>query len=803
MASVILHSVGAAAGNLLAPGIGGAFFGVLGQSAGGVIDNQLGLGGHVTGPRLDSLNVQDSRYGAGIPIVYGNARIAGNVIWSTDLMQTEHNSTVSGGKGGAFGGSSTSETAYTYSVHCAVGIALGPVGGINTIWADSTIIYQAGVWSSGLIDGATIYTGATAQAPDAFMQSLLGSGNVPAYRGLAYIVFENLQLANFGNRLPNLTFEVAPSVTTSNPQWLGGVNTNIDQFTLVAQNDGINPIVLNASGSEVSAVLVGGFVPTGSTSVFEVVEYHVTDNVPLEIMRAQSASFTTNSPVDISWAPAPDGRFVAMYMQCPTAPTHSFVIYDSEAQQFGSVLTSSLAASSEYKAMGWIDAQHFVIDDVVGGVRGVHVFARAGLNLVDMGFFGVWGTGSSATRLTLRYVQYTPFAGGLINYMTDAPSGPNYFTTIYAISLTWRDNGLVIGTPYVLVSGLFTGTGAGEHANLMQTGDGEWTLCFCTVLDFHLMSFEPGATSATITRPWQDLVPPSGLTITQGSVLFGNRIVIVRTHNTDNFFWLSEVVLNASNFSFTVNDVQVANTFTTAQYYSAIALDGVRLLLAGSSSNLTLDVIARSELGDDLSAIMGDLLTRAGYSGSDYDVSALTGISVSGFVLPEPMTARAAIEPLQVYSPFDLVESDTQLKAVLRHTIADTSIFSNEWRAAADKKAQPPALQITRAQELDLPVEIDVDYIDPSRNFEVNSQRARRTASHAQSVQKINLPIVCASDTAKQVAETRLYALWAERELIRFYISRRWLAVDPGDVVDLGNGSLLRNHQRQSGRKSD
>src|SRR5258708_335923 len=141
MASVILHSVGAAVGNALLPGIGGAFFGVVGAAAGGLIDGKLRLGAQVTGPRLDNLSVQDSRYGAGIPIVYGNARVAGNVIWSTDLIQTQHTNTVSGGKGGG-GGSSVTSTTYTYSVHCAVGIALGPIGSIATIWADSTIVYQ-------------------------------------------------------------------------------------------------------------------------------------------------------------------------------------------------------------------------------------------------------------------------------------------------------------------------------------------------------------------------------------------------------------------------------------------------------------------------------------------------------------------------------------------------------------------------------------------------------------------------------------------------------------------------------------
>src|ERR1700733_10144743 len=114
MASIILRGVGTAAGNALLPGVGGAFGGLLGGLAGGTVDNALGLGTKIQGPQLDNLSVQDSRYGAGIPIVYGNARIAGNVIWSTDLMQASQTQNVGGGKGG---GGNTSVTTYTYSVH--------------------------------------------------------------------------------------------------------------------------------------------------------------------------------------------------------------------------------------------------------------------------------------------------------------------------------------------------------------------------------------------------------------------------------------------------------------------------------------------------------------------------------------------------------------------------------------------------------------------------------------------------------------------------------------------------------------
>jgi hypothetical protein len=36
----------------------------------------------------------------------------------------------------------------------------------------------------------------------------MGAANTPAYRGTAYVVFEELPLGNYGNRLPQLSFEV-------------------------------------------------------------------------------------------------------------------------------------------------------------------------------------------------------------------------------------------------------------------------------------------------------------------------------------------------------------------------------------------------------------------------------------------------------------------------------------------------------------------------------------------------------------------------------------------------------------------
>ncbi len=791
MASIILKSAGAAIGSALVPGFGTYFGSLIGSAAGGLIDQKIGTGAHVTGPRLDNLTVQDSRYGTGIPIVYGTARIAGNVIWSTDLIQAIHNSNV-GGKGGF--GSSVSSTTYSYSLHCAVGIAAGPIGGISTIWADSTIIYQNGVWTSGVVDAATIYLGSPTQAPDPFMESILGAGSVPAYRGLAYIVFENLQLADFGNRLPNLTFEITPALASNNPTWLGSVDASVSQRQHTMQSGGMLPITLSGSGNQTHTLLLGGYIDNGTNSTFEAVSFDVSGDVPVEISRNQSASFATNIVSDSSWAPSPDGRFIAMYAQSSSMPSHQFAIYDTETGQFGNVLGVNIPTLTVSKQIAWIDAQRFVIDDTAGGARGLHVFARAGLDIVDLGYWNVWGAGTASTRLPLAYAQFMPSAGGLLNYMTN--SAVPYFTTLYARQLNWQNNTLVIGTSYVVASGLTPTNSGNGHANLIHTGDGEYTLCFGTLATLQLMSFQPTPTSATVTRPWQTFTPSFGYSTTQFPLFYGDRLVILQGSSGDNFYRLSEINLNAGNFSLTIDGMLVNSAPSHTFAFCGIALDSSRFLLLGNGGFafdiLQCAIVKRCDNGTSLDNITADILNRAGYNSGDYDLAALSDAHITGYVLSEPMSARSALEPLQVYAPFDLIESNSLLHATPRHGTADIMIDANEWRAVEENKAPPPALNSTRAQELDLPREVDVDYIDIARNFEVNSARARRTITQAKNVQKINLPVVCSSSAAKSIAETRLFALWAERDFVRLYISRRWLALDVGDVVDLNNGDLLR-----------
>ncbi len=191
MATLILTAVGTAIGGP----IGGAVGAILGQRI-----DQAVLGPKTRhGPRLGDLAVQTSTYGTAIPKLFGTMRVAGTVIWATDLIETR--STGGGGKG------QPKTVSYSYSASFAVALSGRPIRAIRRIWADGKLLRgAAGDFKSAT--GFRLYAGDEDQPADPLIASAQGVDQTPAYRGIAYALFEQFQLADYGNRIPSLTFEV-------------------------------------------------------------------------------------------------------------------------------------------------------------------------------------------------------------------------------------------------------------------------------------------------------------------------------------------------------------------------------------------------------------------------------------------------------------------------------------------------------------------------------------------------------------------------------------------------------------------
>ena len=211
MAALVLSAAGATAGKAIFGPTGAIAGRLVGALAGNAIDRALfGNRQDVSqeGPRLADLEVMASTEGAPIPRVYGRARLSGQIIWATNLEEVVNtvSQTNAGSAGKGMGGGSavtTNTTTFSYFANLAVGLCEGPIGAVLRIWADGKPLDL-----TGLV--LRTYKGDETQSPDPLI--VAKEGDVPAYRGIAYVVFERLPLANFGNRIPQLSFEVTRPV---------------------------------------------------------------------------------------------------------------------------------------------------------------------------------------------------------------------------------------------------------------------------------------------------------------------------------------------------------------------------------------------------------------------------------------------------------------------------------------------------------------------------------------------------------------------------------------------------------------
>ena len=187
--------------------IGGPIGGAIGALAGRQVDSMIFAPGSREGPRLTELALTTSSYGTPVPRLFGRMRVAGTIIWATDLI--EHRSKHGNGKG------KPSTVSYSYTASPAVALSSRPIIGIGRIWADGKLLRGSG-GDMKVAGTFRCHAGENDQSPDSLISAAEGIVQCPAYRGLAYAVFEELELGDFGNRIPALTFEVIADEGTLN-----------------------------------------------------------------------------------------------------------------------------------------------------------------------------------------------------------------------------------------------------------------------------------------------------------------------------------------------------------------------------------------------------------------------------------------------------------------------------------------------------------------------------------------------------------------------------------------------------------
>jgi hypothetical protein len=215
MAGLVFGAIGAYIGSFAGP-TGAAYGWAIGSAIGGVVGQKAV---HNEGPRVGDQQYTSSTLGTPMTVLYGTFRLAGNVIGASKMREVS--TTQKQGKGGP----KVTNTTYSYNMDIAVDLCNGPIGGIRKVWLDGKLAFDATAAPVGapapllfgpqlFASGARapafkLYLGTESQLPDPTLEAIYGVGNVPAYRGRAYVVFSRLDCPSA--RVPQMTFEVFSS----------------------------------------------------------------------------------------------------------------------------------------------------------------------------------------------------------------------------------------------------------------------------------------------------------------------------------------------------------------------------------------------------------------------------------------------------------------------------------------------------------------------------------------------------------------------------------------------------------------
>lgn len=761
MATLALAAAGAAIGNAA---ITGTVLGLSGAAWGWMIGSTLGSylfapTYRSEGPRLSDMRVSGGGYGVGIPHVYGAARVNGNVIWSSDLIETATTEEV-GGKGG--GGSEV--TTYSYSANIAVGVCEGPVDCIRRIWANGKLIYDIGQVDDQVISplNISVYLGSETQTADPVMQAALGAANVPGYRGLVYVVFEGLQLEKFGNRIPKFDFEIGS----------GGVLTAAWDYvseSLVTSSDLVN---WNPSFPATASETVMGVLSNGTDTFSAWIEYFQAS--PYEF----GVRFYRSTDGGINW------------VQGETEPT------------WGTVDTKYF--SSECRNWVYHDSKYTLVtraDDPIGadGLYMNVLSSTDGLNYSRVG--NVMRAGSvNANDKTLDFF-YSTLLGKYVGLAVDGSnawfySGTTLTNLTEVYNASWSSN---VVASFVEFKNKFYFVTA-DNSGVVKIYDSvdliNWTEVYTVPETANsLYSVYLVANSQKL------IINYCGYDDGQASFYCGVR------STTDGQTWSNRVTLEFYTPSSTVAPRWSGQYFICADIYNTPGQNRVWFSANGTNwttydpdpefgQGLERFAFTGSACGTQalpLSTAVASLCERVGLGTNDIDTSAIETMDVSGYVVANQMTARAAIEPLLAAYSVDAYESDGKIVFVPKVSgYVGEVIGADALGASASDKPAENYVEVTRTQQLELPNEVVVRYVDRNLDYDTNQQYARRIAGSSEGVLTLEMPLVMTAAEAAQLANNVLYRAWLQRDQFAFSTTHRYSAYEPTDIVFVPYGGENR-----------
>lgn len=839
-ASLVLSVAGAAIGTM---------FGApqLGFMIGGMIGNYFfSPTQHIQGPQLTDLKVQSNTNGAPIPCIYGAQAVYGQIIDSCGIQIQHHRDKQ--GKGGPKAESDYDTATLTF----AVSFGEGPLQ-LRRVWLNETLYVDYSSGNSGSVGDyakyITFYQGTEDQEPDPSLQAYHGMDLTPAYKGLAYMVFKDLPLANFGNQVPQVKAEV---MKTNNAQ----TNSTHSYVTYPYDNSTDLEIFTNPLNNDI--ILIGDISGGTIIEIIDPISMQIKNSTTIPYVCSSARNgYSNSSKIFIS-----DSGNIVFHARIGNNSQAAYIIIDASTLQYSVVDTNLYSGTSDpfypMKQAGINQA----LDIYLFGKSSPSIYIAPDYHNNNGIVFGSLnlGTGfisSTANKYTLQNSIFDGQAPGMFcSNGTDTVYFPSYgkngsnvderfiylnkvdsfgltecFAQIYYdATLNSRVNSLIYdNVSNKIFAVIFRFDSNTSYSTKLVKVDATTLTIDSTVnLDFppNIVTDGTGKTTTTVSAytvtPIFNLDPVNrslvgqtlnnnnGNTASYYKSVTGNEWILglfdKSKSNVVGFFinvGLDDLVVTRSpylndEFSGYATLSSIPRNCIYNKSKDAYTYTGVNYNQTNSRA-LILNSGMRVGLGTyPLADIVSDLCLKSGMTQDMIDISDINDIECRGFMRANQTTARSLLEALAVIYNFDGVESNTQFIFRKRGKPPVATITEDELGARFytqnNSTSFDSIFKSQRVQEIDLPCRANIQYFDLSKDYAQNSQEAKRFISTTNNVMSIDAPVVLLSDEAKQIVKRIINQSWVSRETFQFETNYDYVYIEPGDVVTVNRPSVGVTH---------
>lgn len=769
-----------------------------------------------------------SEYGKFIPIVFGSDKLTGNVIWSSDFETKQFTS---------------GDTIYQYStVSFALGVCEGEIDAVLRLWLGDQLIFDktmstdvnnvaqpgADGFILGMIvdlvspdsplkdlaDGArltkiTVFNGAETQLPEGVIVAKEGYAETPAYRGLAYILFENMVVTE---AVPNIFVEVLANVNPIFPRVFGNLPTPQTFFddigpALILHEPSYDRLIVSAQDSSGS-----GDVPNGAG-------YAVFDGNRLDALYQRELEVTENLPdldaLDPGFLfPLHNGNWL-VYSKLLGAGT--VIVYDPTSGArvatlgpAGNVLDNGFPNGFGYLINASGTLRYPVKNVPVDIFYGVHIQGHVGWaiiqpdNTIEMvsntddilpGGGATGGGASVPITYTTSFSDDNPaFSDGAATegaHVYFFSNRGNVFDDkrIYVTRATISGTGSVYDPVYTQLGNIsYNAFNGEEYQHILDTAmlddsDGCIVLLIRSTRGDWIAKWSP----FTATFKWKTPVTGGLWSQTRQAgpmaLLWGPSYWFIGNDQKIYFIDLTTGIIEDKG---TLTSQLLPGAEENQQFYNGFENSIVYAASTGSNQlvKVFLDRLARANV--PLADIVTTLLKRVGVLDSEVDVDDLQALSLVGYTVNEKKSLRSIFSELGQVFRFDIVESNGTIIYRTRGSAPVSTIAledlgevdDNGWFLQHQEKDFVPSRKI------------NLTYRDIDREYGTNVQSVllpqyNEARFDEDAAVEVNVPVVLKANDAKTLAEILLYSKIVYQSTYEAEVGPKHLVLDPGDVVSV------------------